>query len=88
MRLNRTYGFLGFFDAGLDLLQRALELIVEGIDFVLVDDGDGCLGGELLGACPPQAAVPGHSVGRRDRATTMGDTGHNMRIKRKGGSCA
>lgn len=54
-------------------------VFIEGIDLVLPDDGDGRLGGELLGARPAQTPVPSHSVGEGKKATTMGRKGAKWR---------
>lgn len=75
-----THRFLGLFDAGFDLLKGCLELVVDLIDLVLANNGDGRLGGELLGARPAQAPVPSHSVGAGKRATTMGRRGAKWRL--------
>lgn len=73
--VKKTYGLLGLFDAGFDLLECRLEFIVDYIDLMFADDGDGRLSSELLRARPAQAPIPSHSVGTRDRATTMGGIG-------------
>lgn len=52
-----------------------MDVIVDGIDFVFPDDGNGRLRGELFRARPTQAPVPSHGVGTRNRATTMGGDG-------------
>lgn len=56
-----------------------MDLIVYDVDFVLADNGDGRLGGELFRARPTQAPVPSHSDGTRKRATTMGGKWVNWR---------
>ena len=70
-----THRLLGLFHASFDLLQRCLDLIIQGIYLLFADNGDRCLGGELLGARPAQAAVPSHSVWAHKRAPTMGGKG-------------
>ena len=56
-----THRLLGFLNAGLNLLYGGLEVIVDEVDLIFVDDGDGGLGGELFGARPPHSPVPSHA---------------------------
>lgn len=78
-RRGATHRFLGLFNAGFDLLEGCLKVVVVGIDLVLPDNGDGRFGSELLGARPAQTPVPSHSVGEGKRATTMGRWGAKWR---------
>ena len=56
-----THRFLSLFDASFNLLESALDLIIDDFDILLSDYGDGSLGGEFLGACPPHNPVPSHA---------------------------
>lgn len=57
---ENTYRFFGLFNASLDLLERGLDILVDGIYLILPDYGDGRLRSEFLRARPPHTPVPSH----------------------------
>lgn len=69
-----AYRFLRLLNPGLNLLEGTLGLIVDGVNLVFADDGDGSLGGELFRARPPQSPVPSHpNFWDAIRPATMGE---------------
>ena len=83
---NSTHGLLGLLNTCFNLLYTILQFILDDVDLMFPDDGNGCFGSELFRARPPHSPVPSHELGR-----VLGGgprpKGPEIRIKRKPWSC-